>query len=168
VINGIRTLLEEKKKGRKKYPLILLQFLVFKHNEHQIKAFKNLAMSLGADHYEIKSAQIYQYSKAETLIPEKSKYSRYKKNDQGVYILKRKLRKHCLRSWTSCVITWDGRVVPCCYDKNASFTMGNVIVQDLKRIWKSGQFAGFRKRILKNRKQIHICQNCQEGTHILR
>ena len=37
VLNGIEDLILIKRKLKSKYPLIIIQFLVFKHNEHQLK-----------------------------------------------------------------------------------------------------------------------------------
>jgi hypothetical protein len=45
------------------------------------------------------------------------KYSRYKRDKQGVMQFKGNAQKHCWRLWHDPVITWDGAVVPCCFDK---------------------------------------------------
>jgi len=68
--------------------------------------------------------------------------------------------------WSSCVVTWDGNVVPCCFDKDAAHTMGNIKEMDFAEIWKNERFHDFRKKILTSRKSIDICNNCTEGSGI--
>ena len=68
--------------------------------------------------------------------------------------------------WHSSVITWDGRVVPCCFDKDASHYMGNISERSFRDIWQGESYQNFRKSLLKSRKTIDICQNCTEGTKI--
>jgi radical SAM protein with 4Fe4S-binding SPASM domain len=66
--------------------------------------------------------------------------------------------------WFGSVITWDGNVVPCCFDKDASYKMGNLNIQKWEEIIKGSSYSEFRQRLLKNRKEIDICRNCTEGT----
>ena len=41
--------------------------------------------------------------------------------------------------WSSCVISWDGKVVPCCYDKDAQHVLGDVNDQPFREIWESSE-----------------------------
>ena len=113
----------------------------------------------------IKTAQIYNFEEGNELIPKNNKWARYRKVG-GKYEIKNKLLNHCWRMWQSAVITWDGIMVPCCFDKDAKYQMGNVLENKVKEIWQNGQYQSFRKLILKSRKNIDICKNCTEGTKI--
>jgi radical SAM protein with 4Fe4S-binding SPASM domain len=68
--------------------------------------------------------------------------------------------------WHSAVITWDGLVVPCCFDKDAEYRMGNVSKQTFKEVWMSEKYLSFRKQLIGSRKNIEMCKNCTEGTNI--
>jgi radical SAM protein with 4Fe4S-binding SPASM domain len=68
--------------------------------------------------------------------------------------------------WSSCVITWDGKVVPCCFDKDAKHQLGNLQEKTFKEIWQNDSYKKFRTSLLKSRKEIDICQNCSEGTKV--
>ena len=68
--------------------------------------------------------------------------------------------------WSSSVLTWDGKVVPCCFDKDAKHVLGSIENQDFNAIWNSNEYNSFRKAILTNRNQIEICQNCSEGAKV--
>jgi radical SAM protein with 4Fe4S-binding SPASM domain len=171
VTEGISTLARTKREMRSKTPFIVIQFLVLKTNQHQIDEIRKLGKELRADRVEIKSAQFYDFESGNPLIPDIEKYSRYEKtgNDQDTgprYRIKNSLPRHCFRMWSSCVITWDGKVVPCCYDKNAQYQMGDLNKESFNSIWKSEKYNGFRKKILTQRETIDICKNCSSGIKI--
>jgi len=161
VLKGIKTLTKVKKELNSNYPKVIIQFLVFSHNENEISEIVTLSKELSVNKLEIKSAQIEQ-AKNYDLIPKIEKYSRYKKVDSKYYI-KNKLRNKCFRLWSTLVFTWSGFVIPCCFDKNNNYKMGNIINSDTLKIWDSEDFNNFRNALLKNRKGIEICCNCTEG-----
>jgi radical SAM protein with 4Fe4S-binding SPASM domain len=68
--------------------------------------------------------------------------------------------------WHSAVITWDGRVVPCCFDKDAQHQMGSLQEKSFTDIWQNETYRNFRASILKGRSNIDICRNCTEGTQV--
>jgi radical SAM protein with 4Fe4S-binding SPASM domain len=166
VLEGLRLMMETKKMMKARNPLVVLQFIVFKDNEHQIEDIQRLAKELGVDHLALKTAQVYDYEKGKDIIPDNVKYSRYKKRKDGSYEIKNKYYNHCWRSWQSSVITWDGQMVPCCFDKDAKYKVGDLKNESFKAVWQSPGLKTFRGSILKNRKEIDICRNCIEGTKI--
>lgn len=166
VTSGIKNLVAAKKKLKKKHPLIEVQFIVFKQNEDEIPQLKSFVKKLGADMLSLKTAQIYDQSSAEELLPKQDKYLRYKKNNAGVFELKNNFKNQCWRMYSSAVITQNGDVVPCCFDKDADYAMGNVNMQSFKAINQSGAYKNFGEKVFNARKQIDICQNCSEGSKI--
>jgi radical SAM protein with 4Fe4S-binding SPASM domain len=125
-----------------------------------------LAEKLGVDEVALKTAQIYDYKNGSPLLPTDQKYSRYRKTKSGLYEIKNKLRNHCWRLWHSAVITWDGDIVPCCFDKDAKYTMGKLENITFREIWHNSTYRNFRNAIIQSRKNIDICQNCTEGTKV--
>ncbi|MCP9756242.1 radical SAM protein [Lacihabitans sp. CCS-44] len=166
VIEGTKNLIEAKHNLNSSTPHIIFQFLVVKPNEHQIGEARELSKSLGVDEIRFKTAQIYDYENGSDLIPKSDKYTRYRKNVKGKYEIKNKLLNHCWKMWHSAVITWDGLVVPCCFDKDAEYRMGNVSKQTFKEVWMSEKYLNFRKQLIGSRKNIEMCKNCTEGTNI--
>jgi radical SAM protein with 4Fe4S-binding SPASM domain len=166
VIEGTKNLIAAKRELNSSTPHIIFQFLVVKPNEHQIAEAKDLSKTLGVDEIRFKTAQIYDYENGSGLIPENDKYARYRKNTQGKYEIKNKLLNHCWKMWHSAVITWDGLVVPCCFDKDAEYRMGNVSKSSFKDVWMSEKYLSFRKQLIGSRKNIEMCKNCTEGTKI--
>jgi radical SAM protein with 4Fe4S-binding SPASM domain len=167
VLEGTRNVVRWKKEMKSKTPFIVFQFLVVKPNEHQIEDVKKLAKEMGVDDVWFKTAQVYDYENdPNKLIPTLDKYSRYKKSASGGYEFKGKLANHCWRLWHDPVITWDGLVAPCCFDKDAQHQLGDLKQRSFKEIWENGEYKKFRTAILKGRKNIDICSNCSEGTKV--
>lgn len=166
VLEGARTMVAMKKKLKSKTPHLIFQFLVVKPNEHQIPEIYRLAKEIGIDEVKLKSAQVYDYKNGNDLIPSLEKYARYKQTTEGKWSVKHELVNACWKMWHSCVITWDGVVVPCCFDKDATHQLGDLKEVGFKEIWHSDAYDQFRKKLLKGREEIDICTNCTEGCSV--
>lgn len=166
VLAGTAKIIEWKKKLKSNTPHVIFQFLVVRPNEHQIEDVKQLAKAYGVDEVRFKTAQIYDYEQGSPLIPTIEKYSRYTTNKDGSYRIKNELLSHCWKMWHSCVITWDGKVVPCCFDKDAHYVLGNATETSFQTLWKSEAYSQFRASLLRSRSEIEMCKNCTEGTKV--
>jgi radical SAM protein with 4Fe4S-binding SPASM domain len=166
VIEGSTNILKIKKELNSKTPHTIFQFLVVKPNEHQIPDVYKLAKELGVDQVAIKTAQIYDYENGSELIPSNETYSRYRRNGDGTYSVKNRLLDHCWKMWHSCVITWDGKVVPCCFDKDAHHILGDINQSSFRDIWYGDEYQAFRTTLMRSRNEIEICKNCTEGTKV--
>lgn len=167
VLEGAHNIVKWKKELKSKTPFVFFQFLVVKPNEHQIEDVKQLAKEIGVDEVRFKTAQVYDYENdPNNLIPTIDKYSRYRKNQQGEVEFKNRLQNHCWRLWHATVISWDGLVVPCCFDKDAQHTLGDLKGQRFKEVWHNDKYKRFRREVLSSRKNIDICANCSEGTRV--
>lgn len=166
VLKGAENIVKWKKKLKSKTPHIIFQFLVVKPNEHQIPEIRRLAREIGIDEVKLKTAQVYDYIHGNDLIPENNRYSRYRRNNDGTWSVKNQLLNHCWKLWHACVITWDGMVVPCCFDKDATHQLGDLKSRQFKEIWNGPEYKSFRISLLKGRDQIDICTNCTEGCKV--
>jgi radical SAM protein with 4Fe4S-binding SPASM domain len=167
VLEGTRNIIKWKKALNSSKPFVFFQFLVVKHNEHQIEEIKQLAKEIGVDQVRLKTAQVYDYvNDPNQLIPTNEKYSRYKKNKDGSFKSKNKLSNRCWKMQHANVITWDGLVVPCCFDKDATHQLGNLKNNSFKEIWHNQNYQQFRGDLHKSRKNIDICANCSEGLSV--
>jgi radical SAM protein with 4Fe4S-binding SPASM domain len=167
VLEGARNIVKWKKELKSKTPFVFFQFLVVKPNEHQIEDVKRLAKEIGVDQVRFKTAQIYDYENdPNNLLTSIDKYSRYKKDKDGNMQIKSGLQNHCWRLWSANVITWDGLVVPCCFDKDATHQLGNLKTQSFKETWHNDNYKQFRRELMTSRKNIDICANCSEGLKV--
>ncbi len=155
---GIEALSKIKKQLKKNNPKLVVQALVTSHNEHELNAIKEWVCSLNNVKFVKKSLQIY---KNFNLLPKQESYKRYRFSENQ-WNRKKKYLNRCFRIWSQCVITVQGDVVPCCFDKKAQYVMGNVNNQSLNELWRNEAFQRFRKAVLENRRQFLICQNCTE------
>jgi radical SAM protein with 4Fe4S-binding SPASM domain len=163
VTEGIKNMVRWKKEMKSSTPHIIVQFIVFRSNEHQLEEVKKLCKEWGVDELQIKTAQINDYKNGNPLMPTLDKYSRYRKLPDGTYEFKNSLPDKCYRMWSSCVITWDGLTVPCCFDKDADYRLGDLKEIPFKQVWRGKIYNDFRTRVFTKRKDIDICQNCTEG-----
>jgi radical SAM protein with 4Fe4S-binding SPASM domain len=166
VLEGAANIVKWKHTLRSKTPHLIFQFLVVAQNEREIATIKEIAKTIGVNEVRLKTAQIYNYKNGSKLIPLNEKYARYKKQPDGTYILKNKLLNHCWKLWHSSVVTWDGKVVPCCFDKDAQHRMGDLQQHSFADIWQSKAYYLFRNKLLRSRKETDICANCAEGTTV--
>lgn len=168
VITGTKELIKAKKKFNSQTPHLIFQFLVVKPNEHEVNQVFDLAKEMGVNEVRLKTAQVYEYKNGNPLIPDNEEYSRYIKQKDGTFKLKAGIGNHCWRMWSSCVFTWDAKIVPCCFDKDASFQLGSILdnMTNFNEIWHSKPYQQFREQILQDRTQIEICKNCSEGSKV--
>lgn len=162
VKEGLSLLIGEREKSNSMYPRIVLQFLVTGQNEHQLPKLKQWAQEMKVDELQLKTTQIYDFENGSELIPSDLGYSRYVPSNDGKWKLKKKLENKCWRMWQGAVVTWDGKVVPCCFDKDANHVMGELKKEPLLDVWKSPAYQLFRNQLLADRSQIDICQNCTQ------
>jgi radical SAM protein with 4Fe4S-binding SPASM domain len=160
VLDGIQKVSAAKKKFKSSLK-IEIQFLVNQLNEHQIPRAKELAKKLKVG-LKFKSMQIYDKKDVATWLPLNGRFRRYRMED-GEYVIKSSLPGRCARLWFNPVITWDGKVLPCCFDKNGEFVMGDLNQDTFRDIWYGSKYRIFRKSILSGRHMIEICRNCTSG-----
>lgn len=164
VVQGMKNLhqaIEERGKG----PHVIVQFLVFKSNEHQLPELKSWMRQFKGFELRIKTAQFYEFEDGNELMPENEKYSRYKKIGEK-FKIDNELDNSCWRLWSSCVFTWDGKLVPCCFDKDAEHIAGDLSIENFDQIWNGEALNQFRKTVFTDRSQIEICKNCSEGSKV--
>lgn len=149
--------LKEAKKKYNKHTIIELQCLRLRTNEHEWNTLRRQYKALGADRLVFKTAQLYNYADGHPLMPSQPCYNRYTKGQDGYYHRK-PLSKACFRVWSGCVITTDGMVLPCCYDKSSQYAYGNIMNADLRTLFTSQTANAFRQKAW--REQPSICKEC--------
>ena len=166
VIKGIENLVRKREELRSRNPEIVIQFVVMKHNENEIGLIRDFVKSKKVDKLELKSAQLYDWHERKDFMPEQSEFSRYEEEEREIK-LKSRRRRNCLRAWITAVITWEGELLPCCFDKNADYSYGKLGPDvNVEELWFSGRAEEFRRAVLKERENISICRNCTLGVKV--
>jgi radical SAM protein with 4Fe4S-binding SPASM domain len=158
VKEGIRNISKSKRESGSAIN-IEVQLLVNKYNEKQVHAVRKFAKECGAT-LRLKTMQILDGD--DTWIPSDGRFSRYV-SVNGKLQVKNKFPRRCARLWFNPVVTWDGRVVPCCFDKDADHVMGDLSTQSFRQIWHGARYKEFRNAVLTGREKIEICRNCTSG-----
>ena len=160
VTAGLKNLAIAKKRHKSSLK-IEIQFLVNSINENQIEQVRQFAKSVNAL-LRLKSMQIINRAEIGSWLPSGRRFRRYRMKE-GEYVSKNRLPDRCARLWFNPVITWDGKVVPCCFDKNAEYVMGDLNNESFREIWNGPKFRIFRKSILSGRHMIEMCRDCTSG-----
>lgn len=160
VIDGIKNVTGARKRFNSSLK-IEIQCLVNKLNESQIPRIRDLANMVKAE-FRLKSMQITEKKNIGYWLPLNRKAGRYKLKN-GEYVIKNSLPDRCARLWFNPVMTWDGKVIPCCFDKNAEYILGDLKQDSFRDIWDGPKYRIFRKSILSERSMIEICRNCSSG-----
>lgn len=162
VVAGTRNFVKIRNSLKKRYPRTVIQFLVMRHNEHEMAAIKKLGKELGVDAVVYKSPQIYDFENAEDILPQNPRFRRYEK-ENGKYRLKGTYSGYCRKLWFGSVITQDATVIPCCFDKDADYPLGYLNQTDFGTIWNAAAYHRFRRTVVGNRNRVPMCRNCSEG-----
>lgn len=166
VVEGVKALLTQRKALGRTNPIVELQFLVMRHNEHQIADFRRVADELGADRRIIKpvSFNVADWDDPDTratyaqFFPETDQYRVYRREGDA-WLWRQPRLAFCTAPWRSLTVLADGSIVPCCRDPRGHYTMGNVADGVLK-VWNNARFRSFRKALARNRGQMPICKVC--------
>lgn len=160
VLSGIKNVADARDKTKSSIKLEL-QFLVNRYNEHQIPAAIDFAEKYSIL-LKLKSMHVVSDTDTDEWMPVNRQFRRYKKIS-GKSVIRNPLPNRCARLWFNPVVTWDGFVVPCCFDKNADYIMGDLKKDSFISIWNSLKYEEFRKQIFSDRKSVPICNNCTSG-----
>ena len=168
ILEGIRRVLRARKELGSETPIVELQFIVMRHNEHQIAAMRAIARELGVDRFIEKTVGINPTDPnfqqlAGDLLPKDLSRSRFRRNPDGTYVLKGEAPCCCEYIYSTLVVNSNGDVVPCCYDVQSEYVMGNIFEEPLDAIWRGEKFQEFRRRVEEERDEIPICASCPEG-----
>jgi radical SAM protein with 4Fe4S-binding SPASM domain len=170
VIEGIRLLSEAASRGNSRFK-IKLQCVVNNRNENDLYRYKALGRSLGVQGIEFKTLQAASLPGGESSgvgIPNDPKLSRYHKKQRGENVILEPdynwmLRNRCLRLYYSFQVDWKGNVLPCCFDKNSEYLLGNLLDEPFDTIWNGEKYRTFRAELNSNGRKLPMCRDCTEG-----
>jgi len=165
VIDNLKLLLKKKRQLSKIFPHICWQFLVFRHNEHEIEEVKRLGRDLGVD---VSITKAFIGNK--DWIPLNEDYSHYKRKEINNEYTSDHFKEHredmCNWLWEAIVINPNGSVSPCCSVEDEKDDFGNIFHQPFSEIWNNEKYRTARsyikdKKIIQGRDN-NICINCRQ------
>ncbi len=168
VFANLKTVAKKKRELGSETPRIVWQFLVMKHNEHEVPMLEKVKKELGVNELVIGAVrsdmgkEVYvddvgKVDDSRNWLPGDEKYSRYDYEKKS-----RKLKKKtCHFLWTVSVINWNGSVSPCCSVYKEKEDFGNAFEEGFKKVWNNEKYVGARKAIASMAPNgITVCDNC--------
>ncbi len=182
VISNIRFLIKKKNEEKSLYPRIVIQPVVFKHNETEIPKIKSLAKDLGVD-MTIRQGTLGGAGQSPPIMKDAKLIEQWLSQDEDYhkeynYLNGKPYLKDeaCYYLWKGITVNWDGSVFPCCWLYENKYSLGNILEQDFKTIWNNEMyvssrslFARRRSTFLKTRGSLPetICYKCKIFRHNL-
>ncbi|HEB84718.1 MAG TPA: radical SAM protein [Bacteroidetes bacterium] len=163
VERGVRNIVAVRRERGVRHPKLTWQFILFRHNLPEADEAKRLARRWGVDRVVFKTAQLEDTAReeGERWLPEEPRLRRYDLRGDR-WVLRRGAHFFCDRIYTSATVLADGRVVPCCFDKDGSHVLGNALEQPFPEVWRGRAYQAFRRRML-TADRPGMCGNCTEG-----
>jgi radical SAM protein with 4Fe4S-binding SPASM domain len=168
-LRNIRWIVSAKRRLGAAAPALTWNFLVFRHNEHEVDRARAMARDLGVDFTaglmrtdcgeEIFLPMEERLQRDGEWIPENPTYSQYTAERLARRVI------DCTKPWDTTAINWDGYVVPCgsIYDCR-THNYGNVFTQPFAQIW-NGEKYRLARRALSNRATgtKTVCETCKKN-----
>lgn len=162
VIENLKRVVEWKRKLDSSLPFIEWQFLVFKHNQHEVGKVERFARALGANGTYIRNASTSTdtENRDEALKLTLSGEERKKYPEAAIG-----WGKVCDFLWFTITVNNDGGVSPCCLAYNKDDDFGNFFNQDssLREIWNNDDYIVARRIFRDGRLPLEkdiICNTC--------
>ena len=134
---------------------IELQFIIMRHNQHELDAIRMLSEEIGVDILRFKRVLVRR-KEWEYLLPD-NKYSRY----DGVTP-----QNTCNKPARQLVINSNGTVIPCCYivgDDVRKHALGNAFKESLSDILSGRKYMEFLEACSSDKSALDCCRDCEEG-----
>ena len=177
VFDNLKRLLSAKKALRSKTPFVEWQFIVFKHNEHEVDDARKLASELGVDLVRFISPGVppedmHNLELQEKWMPRNPSY--WERNPKLVEERGHVFDQPCFYLYRSMFIYPGGGVTPCCFAHDENQDFGDLYNSSVEEIWnntayRSARMLFSRSRPIEERIET-ICDKCtmfrQDGAHL--
>jgi radical SAM protein with 4Fe4S-binding SPASM domain len=192
VLDGIRSLMEAKKRLGAVKPFVRLNYVMFKDNYHEIAKTVELVDNLGVDAIYFQPLDLGDIEERQKLLVGDLTYEEFLQEitqalhisqhanvstnldgifrDLPTYWKKYQLetrqtdRRICILPWFSTFITVEGNLLPCCAFAQPNPNMGNILQADINEIWNGQKYQSFRKAIREGKRLYPMCKNCVPPT----
>jgi len=172
VLENVNLIIAARKAQKSHTPKLIWQFLLFRHNEHEVEKAKILAEKIGLDAFSLMPAYVPPEEK--DWMPSRESVERcglggaieYKDEDK-----RPESPRICKWLWTHLIVSSNGAVSPCCRRTASGAGFGNILqVNDFFDLWNSESFRSARRFFATRKKQTPetICETCPiENTDIV-
>ena len=164
VIANTRHLIQRRRDLGLSSPMIRWQFIMMKHNEHEIGAARNLAREVGVDQIRFITVGIpFEASNKDELaqawFPDNPAYRPF---DPAYPPAAGRRGIRCPFLFRSLTVNPGGGVSPCCIVYDERYDFGNLLKENLETLWNNDQFQSARRCQTGNNdsRPETVCQRC--------
>jgi radical SAM protein with 4Fe4S-binding SPASM domain len=152
-IENIKRFAQLKTEMGKKTPYVLIGMVLMGSTENNVENFEKMWDIPGVDERVIK------------------KFSSFGANEdiaelgttEGKEILFKEKPYPCYKPWKNFTVTWDGKVVPCCYDYDKLYVIGDLKEESLDQIWNNQRMQDLRRQhVTGDFGENTLCGECLE------
>ena len=164
VLANVKKLIQRRRELHSSTPYLEWQFIVFKHNAHEVEAARELAMSMGVDRFRIIppglpfTAKDPEQLRREWFVPKTND----KQQEEEPETFREEISGPCFYLYRSFTTNPDGGTAPCCivYGKDNDF--GDIKTQNFHDIWNNEKYLSARSQYRDNGKVTTptICDGC--------
>jgi len=130
------------------------QFIVFRHNQHEMGAFLETCRSIG-----LEPAFKAPYLREDSQF-EYSDFQDFIRSHSATEAEQKQAMRECADARNTFTILVDGSVVACCYDHDNATVFGNLFEQEVEEIWNSPKYRQYRWDVLTGNAPAFCGQNC--------
>jgi MoaA/NifB/PqqE/SkfB family radical SAM enzyme len=168
VLRNLETLLRLRRDRGTKTPVIEWQFLVMKHNEHQVEDARRLAAEIGVDRLRFAPAglpfdDLANRSLAEQWLPRSPEFRNYDPEtiDRRGYLYD----ERCFYLYRGMTVNPGGEVSPCCVVHQQAADFGSLASSTLAEVWNNAHYRASRALFSRRRVEYAgtastICERC--------
>ena len=177
VFENLRRLVSAKKSLKSKTPFVEWQFIVFKHNEHEMAQARKMASEIGVDLLRFVSPamqpeDMHRLDLQEKWMPDNPSY--WERNPKLVAERGYVFDRTCFYLYRSMFIYPGGGVTPCCFAHNDRQDFGNIYRNSVSEIWNNATYRSARMLFAKSppaeERDATICDKCtvfrQDGARL--
>jgi MoaA/NifB/PqqE/SkfB family radical SAM enzyme len=164
VCRNVKAIAEARRRLGSRYPLIEIQCLIMRDNEHQRQQMVTLSRSMGADRLRFGPVTINVLNESDwRWLPSSENLSRYSYGRRRDRVYSH--RRRCEWLWRSAVFNWDGTVSPCCVYEGPKSEMGVLGERPFEEIWNGPGYVEARRGFTRHGKHevagASICSHCR-------
>ena len=166
VMNNLSSLVEKRYSLNRKTPVIEWQFIVMKHNIHQVRDARRIAKEIGVDFVRFIPVALPFAAKNKADL-KREWFPRIEgSGNEGEswerQFLQKPQKSACFFLYRSLTVNPNGRVAPCCTVYGEGHEFGDISQQSPKEIWNNANYRSARSLFSGNGQPVvnTICEQC--------
>jgi radical SAM protein with 4Fe4S-binding SPASM domain len=141
---------------------VVVGFILMRHNEHEVAAFKEYCESIGVDECTVIGTCLRDAKDAERFLPSDRSYWLYDEAalEEGCLVPNPQPVGGCGWLYSTMTVLANGDVVPCCRDPKGEYVLGNAFEENVYDIWTSDAYGELRRAVAEDSGSLALCRLC--------